>query len=96
MPSYNLSSVRVDNPYNYVALAALRQALRDVEAYYMNEGTRDEIEAGKDSVRWIREMDDSFIILASATEMPVDGHNHVVVVDNHKLQGGSPSNRGGR
>jgi hypothetical protein len=79
MDAYNLSSTRVKDPYCYVALASMRQTFRDIESYYMGDGTPEERKEGKRSIDWIRKMQGNFRLFSSATEMPLENFHQACI-----------------
>jgi hypothetical protein len=72
MSEYNRSSNAIGDPYSFMALAALRQAFLDIECYYTRHGPQEAILEGKRSIDWIMHMKGNFVLLSSATEMPIE------------------------
>ena len=72
MPKYSKSSVRVENPYSFLALNIFREAFRDIECYYKGQGNVEERVAGKESIEWIRKMKGNFKILAGSTKYSIE------------------------
>lgn len=72
MPDYNRSSNDIGDPYSFMALAAIRQTFLDIECYFTKRGPKDAILEGKKSIDWIRHMKGNFILLSSATGMPIE------------------------
>ena len=72
MPEYNRSSNDIGDPYAFMALATIRQAFQDIECYFSKHGSREAILEGKKSIEWMRKMKGNFILLSSATHMPIE------------------------
>lgn len=69
---YSKSFVRVDNPQALLALNVFLETFRNIESYYLGEGSIEERIEGRDGIRWIRKMEGNFKILAVASGMSVE------------------------
>lgn len=67
MQKYSLSFKNVEDPYAFLAELIIFQALYDIRCYYTQDGTREEIESGKDGEKWIKKNGKYFRIYAGAT-----------------------------
>ena len=86
MSKYSRSSIRVSDPYCFLALSAINQAFRDIECYFNQNGTPQEIKEGKESIKWIVKMEGNFRSLATATDMPLDKFHQKCIHQINKLK----------
>lgn len=70
--SYSKSFVRVEDPRALLALNVFFETFRNIESYYMGEGSIEERLEGKRGIKWIRKMEGNFKILATASGMSVE------------------------
>lgn len=72
MRKYSLSFKNMENPYAFLAELIIFQALYDIECYYNQKGSIEEIQSGYDAVLWIKRMGHYFQLYASATKRPIE------------------------
>lgn len=82
MSKYSRSSTRVDDPYAYLALQVIYQALKEVECYFNQEGTEEEIRSGYDALRWVRRFGKKFRLYSSVTHIPIEQFHQLCL---HKI-----------
>ena len=67
MHKYSLSFKNVRDPYAFLAELIIFQALYDIRCYYTQDGTKEELESGKDGEKWIKSKSKYFRLYAGAT-----------------------------
>jgi hypothetical protein len=62
----------IGDPYAFLALNILDEAFRTIRCYFSGSGSKDELIEGKRALRWMKKMEGTFKLVASASNMPVD------------------------
>jgi len=70
--NYSKSFARVNDPLTLLVLNIFLETFRNIESYYTGEGTAEERLEGKRGIRWIRNMEGNFKILAIASGMSIE------------------------
>ena len=67
MSKHTLGNHPTSNPYRLLALNVLDEAFRTIKCYFMNKGSKEELDEGRKSIRWIRRMEGNYKIIAGAS-----------------------------
>lgn len=86
MTRYSRSSVRVDDPYCFLAINIFDEIFRTIECYFYQTGTEEEITEGKRSIRWIKRMEGNFKQLALASGLPLDKFHQLCIWKINKIK----------
>ena len=79
MTKYSKSSIRVQDPYSFLALNVFNESFRTIELYFKGEGSDEERIDGRESLKWMKKMSGNFRILAAATSIPLDEFHQMCI-----------------
>lgn len=77
MSGFSRSLLRIKDPYCYLAICVFDQAFNDIKLYFSGEGTPEEQEEGKKTIRWIKRLEGNFRILAGGTDISLDNFHQM-------------------